>query len=65
MQYAEKHGQELESAYPYTARDGSCKAQSSKGIVDVTKVTSVPRESVSQLKAAVAIAPVSVSIEAD
>jgi len=65
MQYAEKHGQELESAYPYTARDGSCKAQSSKGMVDVTKVISVPTHSPSQLKAAIATGPVSVSIEAD
>ena len=31
--YLETHGQELNSTYPYTAKDGTCKYSSSKGLV--------------------------------
>jgi len=65
FKYLEKHGQELETAYPYTARDGSCKAASAQGRVDVEAFTTVPKQSVSQLKAAIAQGPTSVTIEAD
>lgn len=65
MRYLEKHGQELETDYPYTARDGSCKASSSKGKVDVKSIASVTPRSVSQLKAAIAKGPTSVTVEAD
>jgi len=65
MTYAEKHGQELEADYPYTAKDGSCKFTSTKGMVDVTTIVSVPKKSASQLKAAIANGPVSVTVEAD
>jgi xylem cysteine proteinase len=53
-----------ESAYPYTARDGQCK----RGCASVGKVTGfkdVTSGSESALQAAVAMAPVSVAIEAD
>jgi cathepsin L len=65
MTYAEKHGQELETAYPYTARTEKCKADSSKGKVDVSKIASVQARSVDQLKAAIAAGPTSVTVEAD
>ena len=65
MTYAETHGQELESDYPYTARTQSCKASSTKGKVDVKKIASVQARSVDQLKAAIAAGPTSVTVEAD
>jgi len=65
MRYAETHGQELETDYPYTARTQTCKADSSKGKVDVSKIASVTPKSVSQLKAAIAAGPTSVTVEAD
>jgi C1A family cysteine protease len=65
FKYAEKHGQELESAYPYKGRDGSCKASSSKGKVEATSYTEVPKKSVSQLKAAIDAQPTCVSVDAE
>lgn len=56
---------ELEGAYPYKAADGSCKYSSAKGKVKTTTSHSVTRGSPSQLKAAIAKGPVSVSVEAD
>jgi len=63
--YAESHPMMLESDYSYTARDGSCKAKSSKGHVSVSSYHRVTKNSSSQLKSAIAKQPVSVSIEAD
>merc|ERR1740117_1164088 len=60
--------QELEAAYPYTSgtgQSGSCKYDASKGKVGVASYKNVPANSVAQLKAAIALAPVSVTIEAD
>ena len=65
MNYIKSHGQELETAYPYTARDGTCKYDSSKGKVNVKSVANVGAKSVSQLKAAIAKGPTSVTVEAD
>jgi len=65
MNYAKTHGQELEKDYAYTARDGSCKYSASKGKVNVSNVAKVGARSVSQLKAAIAKGPVSVTVEAD
>jgi C1A family cysteine protease len=65
MTYAEKHGQELEADYPYTARDGQCQASSSKGKVEVSNIAQVTPKSVAQLKAAIAKGPTSVTVEAD
>ena len=56
---------ELESDYPYTARQGTCKQASAKGRVDVSTYTNVQAKSIPQLKAAIAKQPVSVTIEAD
>lgn len=65
FKHAEAHAEELESAYRYTARDGSCKEKSSLGKVKVTGYKNVPSNSVAQLKAAINKQPVSVTIEAD
>ena len=65
FQYAETEGLELEAEYPYTGYDGTCAADASKEKVKVTADHAVPVNSVAQLKAAIAQAPVSVAIEAD
>ena len=58
-------GVELESAYPYTAKDGTCKASKTKAQSFVSSYTNVKAYSADQLKAAIANGPVSVTIEAD
>jgi C1A family cysteine protease len=63
--WLESHGAELETDYPYTARDGTCKWSSSKAQFEVTGYKNVPSNSVSALKAAIAQQPVTVTIEAD
>ena len=65
MVYAKTNPVELESAYPYTGRDGTCKFDKTKGVVTATSAARVQANSVAALKAAIAISPVSVSIEAD
>jgi len=65
MTYAESHGQELERDYTYTAKNGSCKYSSAKGKVNVSNIASVTPKSVSQLKAAIAKGPTSVTVAAD
>ena len=39
--YLETHGQETNSEYPYTAKDGSCKYTASKGVVEVTSSAAI------------------------
>lgn len=41
MEYAEKHAQDLEKEYPYTAKDGVCKDSKMKGFVDVKGISNV------------------------
>merc|ERR1712070_1195894 len=64
FKYIESNPLQLESAYPYTGQDGSCSYIKSAGIGKVAGFTDVS-PSASQLKAAIAKAPVSVAIEAD
>jgi len=64
FQYIEQNPLELESEYPYTAMDGSCKA-TGKGTGLVADYFDVTPNSVAQLKAAIAKGPTSVAIEAD
>jgi C1A family cysteine protease len=62
----ETHKQELESEYPYVSpSSSSCHASMAEGKVDVLSYDNVSAQSVSQLKAAIAQQPVSVTIEAD
>jgi len=65
FEYIEKNPLELESAYPYTARDGTCKYVKTKGVGKVVSYTDVPQNSVAQMKAALMKQPVAVAIEAD
>lgn len=56
---------ELEADYPYTAKDGTCHFEKSKGTGSISSFADVSSGSVSQLKAALMKGPVSVAIEAD
>ena len=66
FKYLEKNKAELESVYPYTAKNGTCayKADSATA-VNVSDYTNVTANNADQMKAAVEKQPVSVSIEAD
>jgi C1A family cysteine protease len=65
FKYIEKFPLELESEYGYTARQGKCKYDSSKGQGEVKGFTDVTKNSWTQFQAAVAQQPVAVAIEAD
>ena len=65
FEYAEKTAEELESDYTYHAVTETCKDSQYTGQVNVANYQNVPANSVAQLKAAIAQAPVSVTIEAD
>ena len=66
ISYAVDHWMESESDYPYTAKTGkTCKYDSSKGKVKISKRTYVTPKDPAQMKAAVALGPVSVAIQAD
>ena len=69
FKYYEDTMAELESDYVYvsgeTTKQGTCKDSMYDGKVSVTNYSMVGSESVSQLKAAINIGPVSVAIEAD
>ena len=65
MQYVQANGQTLESNYVYTARDGTCRASQYQPAAGVTRVNSVATKSQSALLAAIAVGPVSVTVEAD
>jgi len=56
---------ELESDYPYTAADGSCKYTATKGVATVSSYVDVPAKNPTALKNELANGPVSVAIEAD
>ena len=65
MQYVQSNGQVLESDYVYTAKDGTCRASSYKSVAGVSKVNQVATKSQNALLAAIAVGPVSVTVEAD
>jgi len=65
LQYAKANPIEREQDYPYTAQNGNCKYNRSKGVVQATQVFQVPQNNNAQLKAAVNKGPVSIAIEAD
>ena len=65
LQYAVSNPIQLESAYPYTAQNGNCHYDKSQGVVQAKQVFHVPTNDNAQLKAAVALGPVSIAIEAD
>jgi C1A family cysteine protease len=68
FEYLEDTADELEADYPYTSgrgQSGTCSPVASKETYFVDDYSDVPAKSVSQLKAAIAQQPVSVTIEAD
>jgi C1A family cysteine protease len=69
MEYVQQHGQVLETEYPYTSghgQTGSClSSKIGNPSVHVSTYTNVQPRSASQLIAAIAKGPVSVTVEAD
>jgi len=65
FEYIKTSPLELEASYPYTAIDGSCSYDSSKGVGQVTAFKDVASGSVEQMKAALMLGPVAIAIEAD
>jgi len=65
FKYIETAPLETESDYPYKGVDGTCSYSASKGVGMVKSFDDVSSGSASQLKAALALGPVSVAIEAD
>lgn len=64
-QYLETHGQEQESAYPYTGVDGTCSYNSSNGKVKTTSGGSQVTGNTAAMSAAIYKQPVSVAIQAN
>lgn len=54
-----------ESAYPYTASDGTCKSSQCKSVATLSGYHDVPQDNDNAMMAAVAQQPVSIAIEAD
>ena len=65
MDYVKANGQTLESNYTYTARDGRCRASQYKSYAGVSRVNDVATKSQNALLSAIAVGPVSVTVEAD
>ena len=70
FKYIETNPLMLEGDYAYTAKDGTCEYVASKGVGKVKAYKDVPRDGLfkkkgEQLKAALAVGPISVAIEAD
>lgn len=68
--YLKTHGQELNSAYPYTAKDEACKYNSALGKAKVTSYADVsvdgqPTQTVQNMMTAVTTAPISIAIQAN
>jgi len=66
FQFYEKDYADAESAYAYTARDGTCKYSTTKNTgVKASSYTNVKANDVNSLKAALAKQPVSISVDAE
>jgi len=65
FQYLEKNALDLESEYPYTGVRGTCTSSKHTGKTTLSGYTDVKVNDPNSLKAAVAVGPVSVAIEAD
>jgi len=63
--YTAQKGIEVEGDYPYKAVDGTCKYEASKAHKVNTGFKDVPANNVDAMKAALAVQPVSVAIQAD
>jgi C1A family cysteine protease len=65
LTYAISHKIMKEADYGYTATDGSCKYNAAKGVFTAKQVFNVQPNKPAQLKAAAALGPVTIAIEAD
>jgi len=65
FEYLEANSIETESAYPYSAKKGSCEYAAAKGQFKVKSFVDVTPNDPAQLQAAAAIGPVSVAIQAN
>ena len=65
FEYTANKGIETEQDYPYTTADGTCKYDASKAIKVNSGHKAVTPQSANALKAALAVQPVSIGIEAD
>jgi len=65
FKFAEANGIATEAAYPYTAKDGTCKAYTMSANSKITGYKDVATKNPTALGTAVDIGPVSVAIEAD
>ena len=65
FKYTSTNPLETEAAYPYLAQDESCSYKKAQGVVSATTFHDVAANDNKQLKAAVALGPVSIAIEAD
>jgi C1A family cysteine protease len=65
FKYWQSNLAELESSYPYTAKDGTCQYKATSGKVNTKSYSTVTANNISQLQAAVNKGPVSIAIEAD
>jgi len=65
FEYTETNPLMAEHAYPYTAKNGNCHYDKSKGEGTCTGYHNVQRNSASSLRAAIDKSPVSIAIEAD
>jgi len=63
--YLEDHGQMLDAAYPYTAKDGTCQYVADEGKVSTTNQGTHIKENSAAIMTALDSAPVSVAIAAD
>jgi C1A family cysteine protease len=64
FKYAKDHAIDLESDYVYNEKTNQCHSNKFKGKVNATSFVRVPPASVSQLKTAIAVTPVTVLVEA-
>jgi hypothetical protein len=62
FKYWQTNAAELESSYPYTASDDTCKFNAALGVVKAVSHIDVATKDADALKNAVAIGPVSVAI---
>lgn len=65
FEYIIKNGITDEDSYPYTARDGLCKADGKTSVASLSSYKDVSEGSEDDLLSAIATGPVSVAIEAD
>lgn len=65
FEYVIQNGLCSETAYPYTARDGSCKAKQCESVAKVSSYKDIQKGSEAGLMSAIQNGPISIAIEAD